>query len=182
LVCSNRPASPRSCSHLGGTSRACSPSWRIVRAERPRSPGKRCDLSDGIEVDNRTRTITIHLTEPDPEFLYKLALPLASLVPAGTPLHAARAQPIPSTGPYRVASLDPDRELRLVRNEHFSMWSADARPNGYPDEIRFHLSHDAEARLAAVEKGAADFVSLVGPVVLTRATEGRAHALRRTAA
>jgi YVTN family beta-propeller protein len=133
----------------------------IVGAAKCVRPGKRCDLSEGIEVDNGTRTIIIRLTEPDPEFLDKLTLPLASLVPAGTPLHAARAQPIPSTGPYRVASFDPDRELRLVRNEHFRVWSPDARPDGYPDEIRFRLSDEGEARLAAVEKGTADWVSLV---------------------
>jgi YVTN family beta-propeller protein len=124
-------------------------------------PGKRCDLSEGIEVDNGARAITIRLTGADPEFLYKLALPLASLVPAGTPLHAA--QPIPGTGPYRIGSFDPDREARLIRNEHFRVWSPDARPDGYPDEIRLHLSDDGEARLRAVENGTADWVDLVDP-------------------
>src|SRR5581483_10062895 len=121
----------------------------------------RCDLSKGIDVDNRARTITIHLTEPDPEFLYKLALPLASVVPAGTPLHAARVQFIPTTGPYRIASFDPRHALRLVRNEHFRVWARNARPDGYPDQIRFQLSAEGSARLAAVEKGIADWVSLV---------------------
>lgn len=121
-------------------------------------PGKPCDLSDGIEVDDDARTITIHLTDADPEFLYKLARPLSSVVPSKTPPRAART--IPTIGPYRVASFDPDQELRLVRNEHFQMWAPEARPDGYPDEIRVHLSEDAEARLEAVEKGAADWVSL----------------------
>jgi YVTN family beta-propeller protein len=122
-------------------------------------PGKRCDLSEGIDVENGARAITIRLTESDPEFLYKLTLPLASLVPAGTPLHAT--QPIPGTGPYRIGSFDPDREARLIRNEHFRVWSPDARPDGYPDEIRFHLSDDVEASLRAVERRTADWVSLV---------------------
>jgi YVTN family beta-propeller protein len=133
----------------------------ILGAAKCVRPGKRCDLSEGIEVDNGKGAITIRLTEPDPEFLYKLALPLASLVPAGTPLHPTRAQPIPSTGPYRIASFDPNRQIRLVRNEHFSVWSTEARPDGYPDEIRFHLRDDVEARLRAVEKGAADWVDLL---------------------
>jgi YVTN family beta-propeller protein len=131
----------------------------IAGAAKCGRPGKRCHLSEGIEVDNGARTITIRLTGADPEFLYKLALPLASLVPAGTPLHAM--QPIPGTGPYRIGSFDPDREARLIRNEHFRVWSPDARPDGYPDEIRFHLSDDVEASLRAVEKGTADWVSLV---------------------
>jgi YVTN family beta-propeller protein len=133
-----------------------------------------CDLSKGIEVDDRAGTLTIHLTRPDPEFLYKLAQTLASVVPRGTPLRPARAKPIPTVGPYRVAVIHPDREIRLVRNKYFRVWSADARPDAYPDEIRFHLSDSPTAGLAAVEKGAADWVSLfrLGPAqqrgVLTR--------------
>ena len=120
--------------------------------------GKRCDLSDGIEVDDGAGTIAIRLTEPDPEFLYKLAFPWSSVVPSKAPPRATRA--IPTTGPYRVASFDPDREIRLVRNEHFRLWSPDARPDGFPDVIRLHLGDDAEARVRAVEQGAADWVSL----------------------
>lgn len=120
--------------------------------------GKRCDLSNGIEVDDGAGTIAIRLTEADPEFLYKLAFPWSSVVPSKTPPRGARA--IPTTGPYRVASFDPDREIRLVRNEHFRVWSPDARPDGFPDVIRLHLSDDAEARLRAVEQEAADWVSL----------------------
>jgi YVTN family beta-propeller protein len=120
--------------------------------------GKRCDLSSGIAVDDGAGTIAIRLTEPDPQFLYKLAFPWASVVPAKTPPRAGWA--IPTTGPYRVASFDPGRQIRLVRNAHFRVWSPDARPDGFPDEIRLHLSDDAEARLRAVEQGAADWVSL----------------------
>jgi YVTN family beta-propeller protein len=119
-----------------------------------------CDLRKGIEADDRAGTIIIHLTEPDPEFLYKLAVPPASVVPAGTPLRPARARPVPAIGPYRVAFIHPDREIRLVRNRYFRVWSAAARPDGYPDEIRFQLSDNGEASLAAVEKGDADWVSL----------------------
>ena len=42
---------------------------------------RRCDLSHGIATG--TNTVTFHLTEPDPDFLYKLALPAAFAVPAG---------------------------------------------------------------------------------------------------
>jgi YVTN family beta-propeller protein len=123
--------------------------------------GRLCDLSSGIEVDDRAGTITIHLAHADPEFLYKLALTFASVVPRGTPLRPARARPIPTVGPYRVAFIHPDREIRLLRNRFFRVWSADARPDGYPDEIRFELGNAQTASLAAVENGAADWVSLL---------------------
>jgi YVTN family beta-propeller protein len=126
-------------------------------------PPGRCDLSEGVEVDDPAGRITIRLKRADADFLYKLTFPFASIVPAGTPLRVARTERIPSTGPYRIASLDPDRELRLVRNSHFQVWSQDARPDGYPDEIRFHLTADVEAQVAAVERGRADV--MLGPPV-----------------
>ena len=135
---------------------------------RPAAP---CDLSKGIRVDDATRTITIHLVRSDPEFLYTLALQEASIIPASSPLHPPRTRPILGTGPYRLAAFDPDTEIRVVRNEHFRVWSADARPNGYADEIRIHptpstvtserlLGKHALASVAAVEKGRADVLSL----------------------
>ena len=51
---------------------------------------KRCSLSRGIATDDRARTITFHLREPDPDFVYKLALPYAFAVPADTPARDAR--------------------------------------------------------------------------------------------
>ena len=138
------------------------PAYDLIEgaAECTARPPDRCDLSAGIDVDDSVGRITIRLTRADPDFLYKLAFPFASVVPSGTPIRVARTEPIPSTGPYRVESLDPDRELRLVRNPHFQVWSADARPDGYPDEIRFHLSEDGEAQVAAVERGDADLMLL----------------------
>jgi peptide/nickel transport system substrate-binding protein len=124
---------------------------------------KPCDLSRGIKVDDARQTITIHLTNPDANFLYKLALQEASLVPAGKALRAGRAHSISGTGPYRVASFQPNREIRLIRNKYFHVWSPDARPDGYPDEIRFRLNPNAAARLRAVVTGAADWVSLADP-------------------
>jgi YVTN family beta-propeller protein len=135
-------------------------------------PGKRCDLSAGIKADDGARAITIRLTQPDNEFLYKLALPEASVVPARAARLLRRSLSLPGTGPYRVASFDPKRQIRLVRNEHFRVWSADARPDGYPDEIRFQLSPSGEARLAAVEKGTADWVSLLDPSLTAERQRG----------
>jgi YVTN family beta-propeller protein len=119
-------------------------------------PPARCDLRQGIEVDDAARRITIHLTDPDPDFLSKLTLPHAFVLPAGTPVRVVRERSMPTTGPYHVASFDPDRELRLARNPYFRVWSQDARPNGYPDEIHFRLSDDPDAHIAAVEREQAD--------------------------
>jgi peptide/nickel transport system substrate-binding protein len=44
-----------------------------------------CDLAKGIVVDRAAHTITFHLTAPDSELLFKLALPTAFAVPPDTP-------------------------------------------------------------------------------------------------
>jgi ABC-type transport system substrate-binding protein len=50
-----------------------------------------------------------------------------------------------------------------VRNPQFAVWSADARPDGYADEIHLRLSDDVAAQVAAVGRGRADV--MLGPPV-----------------
>ena len=118
----------------------------------------RCDLSDGIEADRAARTITIRLSEPDPDLLHKLAFAFAYLAPAGQPFRAK--VPPPGTGPYRIASVDFKRGVRLVRNPHFRVWSHDARPDGFVDQIEVPLGDDVDAQVAAVQSGKADVVTV----------------------
>ena len=59
----------------------------------------RCDLSAGIEADPRARTITVHLTRPDAEFLHKLAFPFAYVVPRDTPRRRPAIARRPAPGP-----------------------------------------------------------------------------------
>jgi peptide/nickel transport system substrate-binding protein len=121
----------------------------------------RCDFSKGIVTDPRSNTVTIHLTTPDPDFLYKLALPLADAVPASTSRDAR--PPLPATGPYKVAGYDAKRGMiRLVRNPHFRLWSSAAQPAGFPDQIVVRYGYTGASAVRAVERGAAD-VTADGP-------------------
>jgi YVTN family beta-propeller protein len=117
-----------------------------------RKPG-RCDLSRGVVTDDVARTVTFHLREPDPELLYKLALPLAFVVPSGTPLPGTR--PAPGTGPYRFERYERGKLIRLVRNSHFRAWSSAAQPQGIPDTIELR-GRSAAGAVFAVESGRAD--------------------------
>lgn len=93
---------------------------------------KACDLSRGIATNDAEHTVSFHLTAPDPEFLYKLAVPFASIVPEGT---APRDHAVPGTGPYIVDVYRPHRYIHLVRNPYFHVWSRAAQPAGLPDTI-----------------------------------------------
>ena len=58
----------------------------IVGASQCTRAPRTCDLSRGIVTDpGNDSVVTFHLTHPDPEFLNKLALQFAFILPAGTP-------------------------------------------------------------------------------------------------
>jgi peptide/nickel transport system substrate-binding protein len=132
------------------------PALRIKGVPECLKTPARCDLSRGITSDPRAGTITLHLTEPDPDLLDYLTYPFAYLVPADHPFGHRRLPP--GTGPYRVVSYDAKRGARLVRNPYFRVWSSDARPAGFADEIDVRLDADIRKQVAAVERGRADVV------------------------
>jgi peptide/nickel transport system substrate-binding protein len=117
-----------------------------------------CTLDGGVIADDTAGTVTFHLTRPDAEFLYKLAMPFAVALPADTPGQDLGTKPAPGTGPYTIASYDPNRQMRLVRNPHFKQWSEEAQPQGYVDEIEYHYGLDDEAEVTEVENGQADWM------------------------
>ena len=122
--------------------------------ERP----KRCDLSKGIVTDPAAGTITLHLTEPDSELMHALAYMFGYVAPAEHPFGGKR-QP-PGTGPYKLASFDAKRGVRLVRNPRFRVWSQDARPDGAADQIvvKVRPEEQLDAQVRAVEHGQSDVV------------------------
>lgn len=110
----------------------------------------------GVTADGAT--ITIHLTRPDPEFLIKISLPHAAILPAGTPQTDAGTRPLPGTGPYRIDSYDPNDRLVLSRNPYFREWSHDAQPDGYVDGVVYEFGLEDQAALTAVQNGQADWM------------------------
>ena len=96
-----------------------------------------CQLTKGIVTDPAANTVTFHLTRPDPEFLGKLAIANAFVLPAGTPASDVGTNPVPATGPYMIQEFVPKQRLVLVRNPRFREWSRAAQPDGYPDRIEW---------------------------------------------
>ena len=115
-----------------------------------------CDLSSGVVADDGSSTITIHLEAPDPDFLFKLALPFGSFLPRGSPQIGVTDTPLPGTGPYLIKRYVPSRQLLLVRNPYFHQWSAEAQPAGYPDRIQYNFGLAPSPATSAVETGRDD--------------------------
>jgi peptide/nickel transport system substrate-binding protein len=129
---------------------ACAP------AGDPPVPVQRCDLSAGIVIDDGASTVTFHLTAPDPDFLYKLALPFARPIPRGSvPANEVTPSPNPVTGPYRFASVT-ETEIIFERNPHFQSWDPNVRPDGFADRIIWTTGIEAAEQAKMVASGAAD--------------------------
>ena len=119
---------------------------------------KGCNLSQGVVPNDKTYTLTINLTAPDPELMDQLSLPFAYAVPASTSMHLTGNNVPPGTGPYMWKSYNPNTEAVLVRNPYFKVWSKVAQPNGYPNEIIEKYGLPVSDEVTEVENGEADEV------------------------
>jgi len=118
-----------------------------------------CDLPAGILTNDAAGTVTFHLGQADPDFLYKLAKLMAAPAPPGAPGHLINRAPfLPGTGPYMISHYGPDPPLTLVRNPYFRQWSYAAQPAGYPNVIRIERMDDPRKQQSAVASGRADLV------------------------
>ena len=131
----------------------------VLGASACRQQPARCDLPAGIITNDTAGTVTFHLSQADPDFLYKLALPFAPPAPPGTPDHViSRAPFLPSTGPYMISQFRPNQSLTVVRNPYFRQWSYAAQPAGYPSVIRYEEMAYPNAQESAVIAGRADLM------------------------
>ncbi len=133
----------------------------IVGATACLKTPKTCTLAGGISADAAADTVTINLTAPDPEFLFKIAVPHASITPAGSPTTDVGNKPLPSTGAYMISAYDPTGNGKLVlsRNPHFKVWSALAQPQGYPDTITESFGQTVDNEVTQIENGQADWMA-----------------------
>ncbi len=116
-----------------------------------------CDLSKGVVINEKANTVTFNLVRPDAEWLDKLAVPHAALLPYGTPNKDLGTKLPPTTGPYMFTKYDPNHELVLERNPHFKVWNAAAQPPGYPDRITYTFGLTVEAQITQIENNQADW-------------------------
>ncbi len=129
----------------------------IVGAEACLRAADTCQLA-GVTADAAARTVTIRLVRPNGEFLQQLAMSFACILPAETPGHDLGTVPAAATGPYMIASYDPTREMRIVRNPYFTEWSSDAQPAGLVDAMVYRFGLQDESEVSAVENGTQDWM------------------------
>jgi peptide/nickel transport system substrate-binding protein len=140
----------------GGAVRADDVRHSILRASAMGSVGRRLFRGvRGIEVDDRTGAVRIHLREPDPSFPHALAAVQAGVVPASTPLRDRSERPPPGVGPSRLAVGGGDR-VELVRDREFNL---PAVPGGLVDLFRLRAPRSPAEEVEAVNAGRLDVMT-----------------------
>ncbi len=117
-------------------------------------------------------TFVIKLNKPNSLFVEILKTPTYpfSIIPAEEKDKPARELNTVGTGPYEVAEWVKDDHLTLRRNEGYVADENAKGPNGYSgkrtaylDTIRYNSVPEANARIAALKSGGADFIATVPP-------------------
>jgi peptide/nickel transport system substrate-binding protein len=118
----------------------------------------RSAMDAGIVPNDNAGTVAIHLKQPDGGFVTALTMTFADLLPpVGTPAIDS-GKPVPATGPYMISHASADH-ITLVRNPHFHVWSADARPAGFPNTITWAFQPNSSRALTEVEHDQADVMT-----------------------
>jgi peptide/nickel transport system substrate-binding protein len=115
----------------------------------------------GIESDDKTGRIVIHLVHPRSTFTNELAMLFAAPLPAGTKREDLSADPPPGTGPYEIVASKPGRGWEYSRNPEWA--THDARllpqiPAGHFDSIDVRLIANPETAVNEVESGKIDWM------------------------
>jgi peptide/nickel transport system substrate-binding protein len=63
--------------------------------------------------------ITFKLTQPDPGFLAKIAMPFFCATPTNTPIDPKGVHTVPSAGPYYIASYTPNQTIVVKKNPNY---------------------------------------------------------------
>ncbi len=120
----------------------------------------------GIEADDASGKIVIHLTEPRGTFDNELALPFASLLPKGTPAKDLSADPPPAVGPYEIVKSQPGRGWEYGRNPQWAKTNAKLLPqipDGNMDRIQFQVIRNPDTEVNGIQQGHYDFMLNVPP-------------------
>src|ERR1700742_2203618 len=110
----------------------------------------------GIEADDASGRIVIHLVQPRGTFSNELAMLFAAPLPAGTKHKDLSGEPPPGTGPYEIAAAKPGRDWEYVRNPEWATHDEALLPqipSGNYDSIDVEVIANPETAVNDVERG-----------------------------
>ncbi|HKZ15260.1 MAG TPA: ABC transporter substrate-binding protein [Solirubrobacterales bacterium] len=116
----------------------------------------------GVETNDKTDQITIHLTRPRGTFENELALPFVALLPAKTPDEDLSANPPPATGPYVITSSKPGSGWEYERNPQWAKANGKLMPqipSGHVDKIKIEVLRNPQTEVNEVVSGSLDWMA-----------------------
>jgi peptide/nickel transport system substrate-binding protein len=118
--------------------------------------GKANDIS-GIQTDDATGKITIHLDAPYGAFSNVIAFPELGLVPCGTPDKTFTQDPMPpGVGPYMITDIVPNKSFSVVKNPKFASLNIPDIPVGHLDRINVTIQSNTQTAAQQVLNNQAD--------------------------
>lgn len=108
-------------------------------------------------ITTTANTISFHLSQADGAFLYKAALPTTCPVPVGTPMKPIEDGSLEmnyASGPFKIASYAPSRQLVLVFNKNYDQ-KLGAR--GHVAKIVFTIGAQSTQSVLQIQAGQLDF-------------------------
>lgn len=115
----------------------------------------------GIETNDETGRIVIHLAQPRGTFSNELGLMFVAPVPADTPDEDLSDNPPPATGPYVITNLKSGRSWEYERNPEWADTNSKAMPelpSGHVDRIAITVLDNASTQVNDVEQGRFDWM------------------------
>jgi peptide/nickel transport system substrate-binding protein len=115
----------------------------------------------GIDTDDKSGRIVIHLVEPRSTFTNELAMLFAAPLPADTPRKDLSGDPPPGTGPYEIVSSKPGRDWDYKRNPEWAKTNGPQLPQipaGSYDAIDVEVIANPETAVNDVIDGKLDWM------------------------
>jgi peptide/nickel transport system substrate-binding protein len=120
----------------------------------------------GIEANDKTGEIVIHLVKPRGTFTNELGLMFVAPIPANTPDTNQSTNPPPGTGPYIITKVDQSKGWDYERNPYWAKANAKAMPeypSGHVDKINVSIIRNPSTQVNGVEQGKFDWMQTQPP-------------------
>lgn len=120
----------------------------------------------GIETNDKTGEIVIHLTRPRGTFTNELGLMFVAPIPPDTPDTNQSTNPPPGTGPYMITKSDPGQGWDYERNPYWAKANSKAMPEyptGHMDKINVTIIRNPSTQVNDIEQGKFDWMQTQPP-------------------
>jgi peptide/nickel transport system substrate-binding protein len=117
--------------------------------------GKASTIS-GIQTNDATGAITIHLTQAYGAFPNLIAFPSSAPIPSSTPMTVQSNTPPVGVGPYKFGKIVPNTSYELIKDAQFSGFGITGVPAGFVDKVEVVKDSNTNTEAQQVLQNQAD--------------------------